>query len=193
MGATQASAGVLAPYIEGREGNPLLPLAVRSLDLFDDFVTRVSTASGVDVPYRRTGTIDIATNDSEMRSLQTTADVLARRGVRATIIDRAAAYGEEPQLADGVVGALVIDTHGFVVAGELTRALSIAARRHGAQLIEQSRVRRIVRAHTEIIVETDRGSLSGSAVVLAAGSWSGTIDVEGLASRVPVRPVRGQL
>jgi len=193
MGATQASAGVLAPYIEGREGNPLLPLAVRSLDLFDDFMTRVSTASGVDVPYRRTGTIDIATNDSEMRSLQTTADVLARRGVRATIIDRAAAYGEEPQLADGVVGALVIDTHGFVVAGELTRALSIAARRHGAQLIEQSRVRRIVRAHTEIIVETDRGSLSGSAVVLAAGSWSGTIDVEGLASRVPVRPVRGQL
>ena len=32
MGATQASAGVLAPFIEAREGNPLLDLAVRSLD-----------------------------------------------------------------------------------------------------------------------------------------------------------------
>ena len=36
MGATQASAGVLAPFIEAREGSPLLDLAVRSLDLFDD-------------------------------------------------------------------------------------------------------------------------------------------------------------
>jgi glycine oxidase len=193
MGATQASAGVLAPYIEAREGNPLLPLAVRSLQLFDEFVTRVSSTSGVEVPYQRTGTIDVAVDESEMRSLQTTADVLARRGVTAAIIDRAAAYAEEPQLADGVAGALVIEAHGFLVASELTRALSIAARRHGAQLIEQSRVRRIVRTNTEILVETDRGSLSGSAVVLAAGSWSGTIEIEGLAARVPVRPVRGQL
>src|SRR2546427_3670953 len=80
MGATQASAGVLAPYIEAREDNPLLPLAVRSLGLFDDFIAHVSSASGVDVPYRRSGTIDVATSDSEMRSLQAGADVLARRG-----------------------------------------------------------------------------------------------------------------
>ena len=38
MGATQASAGVLAPYIEAREGNPLLDLTVRSLDLDDTAV-----------------------------------------------------------------------------------------------------------------------------------------------------------
>ena len=35
MGATQASAGVLAPFIEAREGSPLLDLTVRSLGLFD--------------------------------------------------------------------------------------------------------------------------------------------------------------
>ena len=40
MGATQASAGMLAPYIEAREGHPLLELTVRSLDLFDKFVAR---------------------------------------------------------------------------------------------------------------------------------------------------------
>ena len=32
-GATQASAGVLAPYIEAHEGGALLALTVRSLDL----------------------------------------------------------------------------------------------------------------------------------------------------------------
>src|SRR3979411_3075564 len=66
MGATQASAGVLAPYIEAGEGSPLLDLAVRSLDLFDDFIARVSSESGVAVPYRRTGTLDVATSDAEM-------------------------------------------------------------------------------------------------------------------------------
>jgi glycine oxidase len=108
MGATQASAGVLAPYIEARDGNPLLDLAVRSLDLFDEFLTDVSSSSGVDVPYRRTGTIDVAIDESEMHTLRTTADVLARRGVPARMIDRAGVCDEEPRVAGDVVGALVI-------------------------------------------------------------------------------------
>jgi len=67
MGATQASAGVLAPYLEAREDGPFLDLTVRSLALFDQFVERVSAESGVPVSYRRTGTLDVATTDAEMR------------------------------------------------------------------------------------------------------------------------------
>ena len=193
MGATQASAGVLAPYIEARDGNPLLDLGVRSLDLFDEFVARASSASGIAIPYRRSGTIDVAVDESEVRALEETAGVLARRGVQARLIDGAGACAEEPHLADDVIAALVIDAHGFVVAAELTRALCSAARRRGAQLIEQSQVRRIVRSGRELFVETDRGSLNANAVVLAAGSWSGTIEIGGIEGRVPVRPVRGQL
>jgi glycine oxidase len=44
-----------------------------------------------------------------------------------------------------------------------------------------------------MLVATERGTLTGSAVVLAAGSWSGQIEITGIAARVPVRPVRGQL
>src|SRR5213595_1538172 len=70
---------------------------------------------------------------------------------------------------------------------------SARARRHGAQLIESSRVRRITRRDGDLVVDTDRGSLSADAVVVAAGSWSGEIAVDGISARVPVRPVRGQL
>jgi glycine oxidase len=193
MGATQASAGVLAPYIEATEGSALLELTVRSLDLYDAFVARVSAATGVAVLYRRTGTIDVAMTEAEMRTLESRADVLARRGVPALLLDPAGTRAEEPHVGDGVVGALQIDAHGFVAAADLARGLVAAARRHGAQLIEQSRVRRISRRDGDLIVDTDRGSLSGSAVVLAAGSWSGEIAVEGARVTVPVRPVRGQL
>src|SRR5262245_7507143 len=131
MGATQASAGVLAPFIEARDGNPLLDLGVRSLDLFDEFVARVSSASGIAVPYRRTGTIDVAVDESEVRALEETAAVLARRNVRARLVDRSGACAEEPQLAGDVIGALVIDTHGFVVAAGVTGAVFGAAPRLG--------------------------------------------------------------
>ena len=193
MGATQASAGVLAPYIEATEGSPLLDLAVRSLDMYDAFVARVSEGTGAAVPYRRTGTIDVAMTESEMRALEARAAVLERRGVPAQLLDAAGARAEEPHVGDGVVGALQIDAHGFVAAADLTRALISAARRQGAQLIEQSRVRRVCRRDDDIIVDTDRGSLSGNAVVLAAGSWSAEVDIEGVRAVLPVRPVRGQL
>ena len=193
MGATQASAGVLAPYIEAREGSPLLALTVRSLSLYDEFVGRITQESGAGVLYRRTGTIDVATNETELQKLRATADVLARLGVPALLLDAVSARSEEPLIADDVVGALLIEEHGFVSATELTHALVAASRAHGAQLVEQSRVRRIASRDGDAIVETDRGTLSTGAVVLAAGSWSSTIAIDGVTSRVPVRPVRGQL
>ncbi|HZT78262.1 MAG TPA: glycine oxidase ThiO [Vicinamibacterales bacterium] len=193
MGATQASAGVLAPYIEAREGSPLLDLTIRSLSMYDEFVACVAQDSGVRIPYRRTGTIDIATDERELDDLRATAGVLARRGVPALMLDAAATRSEEPLVADDAVGSLLIEEHGYVSAPELTRALVAAARAHGAQLVEQSRVRRIFRREGDGVVETDRGTLTSSTIVLAAGSWSSTIAIDGVADRVPVRPVRGQL
>jgi glycine oxidase len=193
MGATQASAGVLAPYIEAREGSPFLDLTVRSLSLFDSFIARIAADSGVQVPFRRCGTIDVAADETEVRALETTANVLAARGVSARLLDAAAARAEEPQLGDDVAGALVIDAHAFVGAWDLTRALAAGARRHGAQLLEHGRVRRIAPLDGDLVVVTDRGSLSTNAVVLAAGSWSGQIEIAGLTRPLPVRPVRGQL
>src|SRR5207244_2011768 len=116
MGATQASAGVLAPFIEAREGNPLLDLAVRSLDLYDAFVARAATDSGVSIPYRRTGTLDVATDDASLAALRRTADVLERRGVPALLLDAARARAEEPLVVDGVTGGLRFQAHGFGAA-----------------------------------------------------------------------------
>jgi glycine oxidase len=192
MGATQASAGILGPYIEGREGSVLLDLAVRSLNLFDDFVASVSGDSGIAIPYERTGTLEVATDGNGMRALSATAEVLSRIGVAAELLDAAGVRAQEPYLAD-VMGGLLIPSHGFVSAPELMRALAAAVRHHGAHMIEHGAVRRIARDGGDIVVETDRGRLIGNAVVLAAGSWSGSIDIDGVAERVPVRPVRGQL
>src|SRR5437660_848741 len=86
MGATQASAGVLAPYIEAEEDSPLLELAAKSLSLYEEFVERTAADSGVAVPYRRTGTLNVAFQEDAMRKLRATAALLARRdGQRAVL------------------------------------------------------------------------------------------------------------
>lgn len=193
MGATQASAGMLAPYTEATEGGPLLELTVRSLDLFDGLIARVREASALPVTYRRTGTLETAWHEDGLRRFHASAAALSRMGVAAEILDAAGARAEEPHLAESVLGALLIPAHGYVLVGELTRALAAAACRHGAQLIAHGRVRRIADRGRDLVVETDRGSLTGNGVVLAAGSWSGQIEIAGVDTRVPVRPVRGQL
>jgi glycine oxidase len=194
MGATQASAGVLGPYLEADEKTPaFLDLTVRSLGLFDQFVARVEADSGENVGYRRTGTIEIAATEGRLNALRSAGARLAARGVACDVLDAQAVRVEEPHLAPEVAGGLLIPGHGFLSASALTHALEAAARRHGAQVVQGARVRLIAREATNLALETTCGRLASEAVVLAAGSWSGQIDIEGSRNRVPVRPVRGQL
>jgi glycine oxidase len=192
MGATQASAGMLAPFTEAKDRDAtFLDLAVRSLELYDAFVARVAETSKLPVGYKRTGTIDVASTPERLASLLDIASRLRARGVPLSMLDAVDTRKEEPQLGRAVEGALLIPAHGYVNAGELTRALVAAARCHGAHVIE-GRVRHIAGRDGALIVETGRGPLAADVVVVAAGSWSGQIDIAGVAP-VPVRPVRGQL
>ena len=193
MGATQASAGMLAPYTEAKDRNELfLDLAVRSLELYDEFVARVAADAGAPVGYNRTGTIEIAGTSDRMKELRDIARRLAGRRVALEVFDEPAARASEPQLGGDVAGALFIGAHGYVNAPELAHALFTAARGFGATLVNSGRVRRITRRGSDLQLEADTGTHTAQTVIVAAGSWSGQIDIEGAAA-VPVRPVRGQM
>ncbi len=193
MGATQASAGILAPYVEAREGSPLLELAARSLDLFDAFHAGVSEASGIAVPYRRSGLLSVALQDDTARGFDRAAGLLAARGVAASILDRRAVCDAEPRLTAEARAGLLIPSYGFVAAADFTRALGVAAERSGATFVATGRVRSLSAGTAGLRIETARDVISARHVVLAAGSWAGQIQVVGAPTPVPVTPVRGQL
>ena len=199
MGATQASAGILAPFNEAPDGGPLLELTTRSLDLYDTFIARVSADTGLPLNYQRTGTLDVALQPQGAVRLADIHRALAVRGVASELLDGDGVTTQEPGVSAAAVGGLLIPRQGFVGATALTRALAAGARKHGAQIIEHRRVRRIGDAALaggsggKAVVITDCGSLSCDAVVLAAGSWASQIVVEGAEAVVPVTPVRGQL
>ena len=193
-GATQASAGILAPYTEADRPGPLRSLCAESLGLWDDFVGRAVADSGRDVLYERTGTLEVVTDEASLRRLEQTRAALASAGVECRLLTAREARAAEPSLGATAAGALLVPSHGFAGVTALTGALRRAgATRHGVSFVTGRPVRRVrSRPAGGLEVDTAAGPLTGDAVVLAAGSWSGGVAVAGEAA-LPVRPVRGQL
>jgi glycine oxidase len=194
QGATQASAGMLAPFSEAPDAGPMRDIAGRGLDAYDRFVASLGDTTALSTNYQRSGTLEVAETADSRDRLRQIEQVLTERGIEAHWLEGAALAAAEPALASEVARAgLLISGQGFVGVADLTRALAAAARRHGASFIEHGHVRGVNRAGDELSVVTDRGTLSADTVIIAAGAWSGAIEVEGATTRVPVTPVRGQL
>lgn len=188
QGATRASAGMLAPYIEGHS-DALLRLGIWSLDQYEGFLARVAADARRPVEYRRTGTLQVARTDRGAEHLRERQRALADLGVVASLLNGDEVRRSEPALAD-VRAGLRVPQHGYVRVAALIEALVGAAVTHGA-VFSDVRVEGITRQGGGAAVETAQGRIAGDAVILAAGSWSGGIPIDGPAP--PVRPVRGQL
>jgi glycine oxidase len=193
MGATQASAGMLAPYNEVESEGPHLELTARSLDAYDDFMARVRADSAQVVEYRRTGTLTVAFDAGETRRLNALATFLGGRGVVAKVLDADDLRREEPALSSAALCGLLVPCHGFVAAAALARALALAAERHGVRFERAPRASRVRARGSRLEISNGSWSVSAARVVIAAGSWASQIDVEGATGGIPVHPVRGQL
>lgn len=192
-GASQASAGILAPYTEADPGSPLLALGVRSLELYDEFIDEVRHRSGRPVEYARTGTLEVAFDAVEAARLAAARAWLAAEGVAHEWLEGRAIHGVEPAVSTDAEAALRMPTHGFVSVGPLIEALVHAARFSGAVFETPADVVSVTPA-TAAGIEVSAGDRRWTAdgVVVALGSWSGRVKIQGV-PRVPVRPVRGQL
>jgi glycine oxidase len=175
LGATRASAGILAPYIEGHS-EELRALGVAALDHYDQFLARVAADAGQTIEYRRSGTLQVARDEIEAQMLSGLGGRLTLAGVAHDLLDPASARELEPALG-AVVSALLIPDHGYVAVRAFVVALLDALARREVN-VEAGQVARVE-------------DVEGDVVVIAAGSWSADMALGG--ARVPVRPIRGQL
>ena len=188
-GATRASAGILAPYIEAHDRGPLFDLGRRSLAMYDAFISDVAGESGLAIEYRRCGTLEVAMDDAATTRLRRSA--LDDPGLQWLEPD--AARGREAALAASIEGAVLAPSHGYVAVPPLMDALSWAALRHGVQIEAAHRVTGVTTDSRGVTISTEDGtSWAADHVVIAAGSWVGQLQMDDPAASM-VRPVRGQL
>ncbi len=191
-GASQASAGVLAPFIEGHDGDPWLDLCVESLGLYDAFIEGVRSRSGRTVEYLRNGTLEVAMSLDDVVRLNLLRARLRARGVGCEWLEGAAAKECEPAIGGTALGALLIPTHGFVSVPGLISALTHAAALNGASFESPAEVAVVTSTKDSVTVKIGERALSADAAVIATGSWSGRVKVDG-APAADIKPIRGQL
>lgn len=192
QGATRASAGILAPYIEGH-ADIFRDLGARSLELYDAFIERLRSDSGRELVYQRNGTFELAFSNNDVDRLTVLSAALRKQGVEARWVLPAAFDDFEPHASRHAQGALLIPIHGFVGVTSLTLAAAAAAERAGASFkTEIGAIRIYSLPGNRVGVQTSSSMWDADRVVLAAGSWSSQITVQD-ADPVPVTPIRGQL
>jgi glycine oxidase len=188
LGASRASAGVLAPHIEGHS-DALLALGLRSLEMYDAFVERVSRDGNVPVEYERCGTLEVALDEEQAKRLRSFAERAA--GGRMEFVDGSDARRLEPLLGERVTGAILTPTDGYVKVRDLMTALVAATAAHGVEF-SSVHVTGIEPTSSGVRLVADASVLDADAVVIAAGSWSGRPWLHAVPT-APVKPVRGQL
>ena len=193
QGATQASAGMLAPHTEARTPESFAALCVEALDCYDGFVAGVRRDTDQPFEYTRCGTVEVALAADTAGHLRREADRLSGvAGLGARWVDAAELSAAEPSLSPHAAGALIVGTQGFVAVPPFLSAVVSAARRRGVRIHTGVTASAIVRGASNLRVETSHGEHTAGHVIVCAGSWSTNITVDGEPT-VPVRPVRGQL
>jgi glycine oxidase len=190
--ASWASAGIISPPSPGYGAKA--ELALRSYARYRGLVEEIEDASGISTGWTSRGIVNVATSENEA-ALRETLRWQQEHGLNASWLDAAELHGHEPALrADGAFsGGLYNPDAASLLLGEFARGLARAASQRGAVVREQCAVLDIETSGGRASgVRTIDGTVAAGTVVIAAGAWSRQFS-DAVGSRIPTRPVRGQM
>ena len=193
--ATAASAGMLAPMLEAGPNDPLLRAAVRARDLYPSLIATLQAATGIDIGLQMCGIHRVRFTEEEARESRAAVAWQRQHGYPTQWLAATEMQEALPGLGPEVVGAVFAPEDASLRPERLHAALLAGARMHGARIRRRDPATELMLRSGRVLgVRTRRAPARGiraGAVVVAAGSWSGTL--AGLPRALPVEPVRGQM
>jgi glycine/D-amino acid oxidase-like deaminating enzyme len=187
-GASSAGEGNL--LVSDKVPGPELEFALHSLALWQRFAEQ----SEVPLEFETKGGLVVAAGEASFAALSQLVPEQERLGVRTEAVAGDDLTGVEPMLASGLRGGVRYPQDCQLQPMLAVRALLTDAARSGASVVAGAELLGVTRdrgGHVEG-VQTSRGAISTSQVVLATGAWSGSL-ARGFGSRVDVRPRRGHI
>jgi glycine oxidase len=190
--ASWAAAGMLSPAPDSPSAIPLVPLGRASLNLYPQFVSEIEEISGLGAGLRSDGAIEVLFSADAERQLSTLVALHRGLGLPTEPLPIDEARKLEPALGREARGAAWMGYESSVDPRALTEAVLAAAAASGVELHGNTNVTRIASEDGRCNGVTTEGERFGAGhVVLAAGAFS--LQIEGLAPALPVRPIRGQM
>ncbi|MFU8803583.1 MAG: glycine oxidase ThiO [Bradymonadaceae bacterium] len=194
--ASRAAAGMLAPTAEAHfEETELLAMGRTSLAMYPEFVAELEEYTGLDVDYRREGTLVVGLDRDDAAALDHIHRYHRELGLGAERLSAAQAHELEPGLSPNIHTALFCPDDHQVDPRRLVDALTRAFKKAGGRLLFGLAVEEIQRDGQRLQgVRTSTGAtLNADQVVICAGAWSRTIEGLPPEDHFPLRPVRGQM
>lgn len=174
-----AAGGMIAPQAEAIPPSPLLDLALRSRQLYPDWIQQLETQTGLDTGYNPCGILAPVYEKTEPVSPHVQP---------ATWLEKSDLEFYQGGLGSDVVGAWWYPEDGQVDNRALMKTLLVAAKDAGARFREGVTVKSIQRQNDRVTkIRTSEGELKADHYVLATGSW-----VKELLP-LAVRPLKGQM
>ncbi len=190
--ATQAAAGMLAPFAEAISEDPLLSLTVRARDWYRDVAQALWEETGIDIGLWTDGILQIAFTDAEAAEAKNAIAWQRQSGFAADWLSAEDLRERVPGIAEDAMGAVLAPEDGALEPIPLLAALLDSAEARGARLVKGERVEEVLFANGKVSgVRTTAERRSCAHLILAAGCWTGRIG--GLPRPVSVEPIRGQM
>src|SRR4030095_4116626 len=190
--ASFAAAGMLAPQAEADTRDDFFELTCRSRDLYPNFAAELREETGVDIQLDQTGTLYVALDAADQVELDRRYEWQTRAGLPVERLTALQVRELEPCVNPAVTGALHFSLDIQVDNRSLVSALANSVAKLGVDLLTETSVESLVVEKGSITgVQTTRGLIPCSTVVVAAGTWTSSIVTS---SPVPqIEPIRGQM
>jgi glycine oxidase len=198
--ASRAAGGMLAPLAEADRANDFFQLAVASRAMYADFSRELRRAGGIDIEYRTEGTLYLALTAEDEEDLDRRWQWQHAAGLNVKRLSAGCVRKLEPLVNEDLRWALKFPDDHQVNNRQLMIALANAARSVGVEFLTHTEGRRLLlesRAGRQRVrgIDTTRGVIRSSHVIISAGSWSSLLTVNDgqTLDYFKVEPVRGQM
>jgi len=157
-----------------RQGRPLsqLPLSQRAHELWG----RLPQLIGIDGEYQRSGHLKLARSLEDFQALRDYAERSRGFGLGLQLLDRQQLRARFPWVGDVAVGASLCPDDGHANPRLVSPAFAQAARRHGAQIHEQTAVSQVEHDGQCFHIRSESGlELRAPWLLNCAGAWAGQL------------------
>lgn len=193
-GASGVAAGMLAPVTEATYGQEeLLRLNLESARLWPAFHERLRSRSSRETGYEPRGALVVAVDRDDAEEFARVYRFQRSLGLEVEWLTRTECRRLEPGLAPGIAGGVRAPQDHQADPRALIAALAEAVERSGGEVLSRVDVRAVEDAGVGLSLATSSGSVHARQVVIAAGCWSGEIELPESEAAPPVRPVKGQI
>lgn len=195
--ATTAGAGIIAPGTSRRDIPPFYEMAVPAVTYYPELIRDLAAVDAGDTAYAVPGKLFLAETGEEAVQLEEMKGLFERRRDAGMpnlgameLVDGHQARQMFPAVRD-VPLALWIPGAARVDGGHLRDAMTRAAERHGAEILQGNAALVLERSRV-VAVDLDGRKIDADSVVVAAGAWTNSL-LEGTGTQLPMAPQKGQI